>query len=532
MMLPSMIDLTPRQAVTIGTDNVDVLTVETQHGIKLPTGVCTVRMPLPEAPIDDLRERWLGQPIEVFTGYDEDGGARRRFSGKVSKLDRSFDRNGYRLEVRASGWSTMLDSHSETDIVFPGGTKLYDIVRSLCRERRVPMYGGSLITYPNSADDVRLGGVQWVDDGNVVIPKRTSPLRWLVDTLQLFGYYLYDRPDGMLWWDRVMGQPDRDPVYTFAQGDNVFMMSREDDLTQMVTWWDVEGASYTDGDGVQVKIRSFPETVPWSPLLDPLGYLRQPLSSSVLVTSPLADAARNVAEINTAAPYEAETWRYTGGPDVQPGDVVTLTSSLMELDTVDRWVTRVDHSSSIRGLRTTWGGWQGAGVALDPGSDSFDITVFTNPKHVGNEYLSHYAVPKPQGKTISFDVAVPDTYTAMILTGWAHGVNSFLSGKKGTETEVSKIEVWQGSEDRPVGTAVLPMMPENLNKRYPYGSGSWQKYWTRFRIPVPGRLDPGTATVKLISGKDSKRSYDDYEVRSLKLTVTGSGTPVLPAGGA
>lgn len=116
-----------------------------------------------------------------------------------------------------------------------------------------------------------------------------------------------------------------------------------------------------------------------------------------------------------------------------------------------------------------------------------------------------------------------------MLTGWAHGVNSFGSG---TEETLSKIEVWQGATDKPVGSAVLPSMPENLNKRYPYGTANWQKYWTKFRLPVPGRLEAGTATVKLQSGKSSSSSWDDYEVRDLVLTVSGSGYPDLPGGGS
>lgn len=529
-----IIDRTPRQIVTIDGDQVWPLTIETQHGLKRPKSTATITLPLPEIPLENLRDRWLNRTIEAMTGYDEDGGAQRVFYGRVTKLSRSFDRNGYRLQVSATGWASLLDFPSETDIVYPANTRLYDIIRSLCDVRGVPIAGGEMIVYPGSTTAVRLGGVDYVDDGKVVIPKRTSPLQWLVTTLGLFGYYCYDRPDGMFRWGRVMGRPPWLPLATYTQGDNVFSMSRDDDLSQMVTWWDVEGVSYTDGDGVPVKVRSFPASVPWSALLDPPGYVRQPLRGNVLVTVPLADAARNVAEINSAAPYEAESWRYAGAPGIAPGDVVQLGSSLLELDDTTRWVMSVDHSSSSRGLRTTCTGWQGAGEALDPGNDSVDIAVFTNPRHVGNETLSHYAHPAPQGTVISFDITVPDTYTAIVLSGWAHGVNSFLSEGKSSEETVSKIEVWQGATDKPVGTGVLPSMPENLNKRYPYGAASpsvWQKYWTKFRIPVPGRLEPGTATVKLISGKDSKKSYDDYEVRLLVVTLTGVGYPELPGGG-
>jgi hypothetical protein len=525
------IDRTPRQLVTIGDDRVDPLTITAQHGLKQPIGTATITLRMPETPIENLRERWLNQTIEASTGYDEDGGVQRVFYGRVTKLNRAFDRNGFRLDVSASGWAALLDWESEKDIVFPGGTLLYEICRSLCEMRGLPIYGGQNIVYPNSDTDVALGGVEYVDDGTIVIPKRSSPLQWMVTTLGIFGYYACDRPDGLFRWGRVMGQPPYLPNATFQQGRNVFAMSRDDDLTQMVTWWDVDGASYTDGDGVPVEIRSFPDTVPYSPLLDPPGFVHRDFSNAVLVTSPLADAARNVAEINMAAPYEAETWTYAGAPGISPGDVAQLDSPLLELDEAKRWVMSTDHSSSSRGLRTTWTGWQGAGEALDPGDDSVEISVFTDPRHVGDETLSHYAHPSPQGKTISFDITVPDTYTAIVLSGWAHGVNSFLVEGKSSEETVSKIEVWQGETDKPVATATLPSMPENLNKHYPYDAVSptvWQKYWTKFRIPVPGRLVAGPAKVKLISGKSSKYEWDDYEVRLLVLTLTGVGQPTYP----
>lgn len=534
-----VIDRSPRQMVTVAGEVVPAFSIEARHGIRQPKGTAMIRLPLPDIGLDELlevlRDRWMNQPVEAFSGYDEDGGAERVFSGRVTKLSRAFDKSGYRLDVHGIGWASLLDFPSETDIVFPPDSLLYDIVRALCELRGVPTYGGELITYPESSDPIQLGGVEYVDDGTVVIPKRTSPLQWLTSTLGLFGYYLCDRPDGMLWWGRVMGRPNKAPAAAFTQGINVFSMRRDDDLSKMVNWWDVEGASYTDADGIPVKIRSFPAWLAYEPWLDPPGYRRQPLRGEVLVTTELADAARNVAEIDSMAPEETESWTYLGSPGIQPGDVATLTSPLLELDEDDRWVTQIDHSSSTRGIRTTWTGWWSPGSSLPAGDDSVEIPVFTNPRHIGNEYLSHYAVPSPQGKTISFNITVPDTYTAIVLSGWAHGVNSFRVSGKSTEETVSKIEVWQGANDKPIGTGVLPSMPENLSKKYPYGSASpsvWQRYWTRFRIAVPGRLEAGTATVKLISGKSSKYSWDDYEVRLLVVTVTGNGAPSLPGEGS
>src|SRR4051812_42318237 len=116
--LPTMaLDRTPRQIVTIAGDQVLALSIQTQHGVNRPKGTATVRMPLPEIDITGLALRWLNQPIEALTGYDEDGGAQRVFAGRVTKLARSFDASGFQLDVQATGWAALLDFPNEADIV-------------------------------------------------------------------------------------------------------------------------------------------------------------------------------------------------------------------------------------------------------------------------------------------------------------------------------------------------------------------------------------------------------------------------------
>ncbi len=532
-LLTRTIDRTPIQIVTIDGQPYNAYSVETQHALERIKGTARLRLPSPPASEIALRDRWLNKPIEVQIGYEETGGAYRVFFGRITRLHREIDANGYVVEINATGGAARLDFPEPTDLVFPGGSTLYNIIRSICELRGLTAYGGQLVLYPDGVTEVTLGGVEFVDNGDVIIPRHTSPLQWIANALRLFGYYCCDLPDGMFWWGRVTGIPSLAPSDVIREGENAFSLSRDDDLSRMVTWWDVEGASYTDADGIAVAVRSFPAVVPYEPKLDPPGWTRDTVRDPLLVTQALADAARNVAEINRAAPYEEERWVWLGAPNVYPGHVVELTSERLDLTAERRWAMSVDHSSSTRGIRSTFTGWAGAGAAMPAGDDALTISVFTDPRHIGDEYLSHYAHPSAQGKTITFDIVVPDTYTAMVLTGWAHGTNSYLSGGSVvTDGNVSKIEVWQGG-DKPAGSAALPAMPENLSKKYPYGTplpADWQKYWTAFRLSVPGRLTPGPATVKLLSGKYGSGSYDDYEVRLLDLVVTGAGSPSLPGG--
>jgi hypothetical protein len=545
------IDLTPAQVVAIDGTPYRALAVETQHGVDRPIGTATITLAPVGASVTDLRASWLNRPIEAQIGYVENGGAARVFVGRIASISRAFDRNGSTLQVRANGYAELLDFPSEEDIVFAGNSRLYDIVRSLCQMRGLPMYGGDLITYPTSTTPVRLGGVSFVDEGKIIIPKRTSPLRWIVQKLQLFGYRAYDQPDGQFHWQRVNGIPPGSAVETFEQGVNLFSLSRDDEVAGMVTWWDVEGASWTDDDGIAVKIRSFPSSVPPDSggYVTPPGYVRDAITDDALVTQALANAVRNAHEIDTGGPSQTGRWRYTGDTKIQPGDTVALTSPLMELSNAKRWVLSVDHSSSTKGIRTTWTGWTGAGNALAAGDDSTTIRVFTDPRHIGDEYVGWYAVPSPNGRVIQFDITVPDTYTAIILSGWVHGSNSYFLEGASSESEVSKIEVWQFGGDKAIGTGTLPTAPENYEKRLTYDptksatleDGSVKNpigydYWQRFRIPVPGRLEPGIATVKLISGEDRRISdqfrWDDFEIAELDVTLTGSGSPDLPGSGS
>lgn len=514
------ISLTPRRIVMIDGVPYHALTAETQHAVDQPRGTATVRLVRPD--LTDLRDRWLNRPIEIQLGYDQYGGASRVFSGHVRGLTRGFDRRGFTLQIKALGWAARLDFPSEEDVVFPGGTRLYDIVRSLCARRGLPMFGGELITDVVTGAPIRLGGVEGVDEGNVIIPRRTSWLQWIVQKLDLFGYKAFDRPDGTFWWQLVAGQPTAASVDTFQQGRSLFLATREDTIDGMVTWWGVDGASWTDEDGIANKIRSFPAEVPPDPggFVTPPGYVRAPLSDSILVTQELADASRHAREISTMGPREWETARFVGKPALQPGNVATLTSPLLELDTARRWVMSVDHSANNEGIRTTWAGWTGVGAAQPAGDDAERIPIFTGYRHVGNEYLSYYGQPAPQGREITFEVEVPDTYTAFYIEGWIRGSNSYLLGGPTIDATVSKLEAWQGESDKPVGTATLPSVPES--------EGSLQF----FRLPLPGRLEPGTATIKAISGEDSGGGPDDFEGRDWTLVLTGRGYPVLPTGGS
>lgn len=516
--------LAHRVVSTINGRTIPVFEADAQHGVDQPIGTGSITVPLPLP--DSLRgpgEQILNAPINVQAGF-ENGRIRTIFSGRIDADRFTMDARTREATLNLIGNASLLDFEEETDLIFPGPVRLEEIIRSLCRWRRVPSVRIDRITYPDGATDVTLGTNKDIDEGEVIIPRRTSPLQWISRKLELFGYRIFDCPNGELRVQRVSGLPDEAPLASYVEGVNLYRLERRRDLSKMVTYWRIEGASYTDNDGVQMKIVSIPATVPPHPLLTPPGYRGARISDSDLVSQSLAHAARNVAEIDHAAPYLEASWETRGDPDRQPGDVIEARSETFD-SAGKRWLMSIRQTVTNRDYTAQMTAWAGAGSPLLAGSDARTVAVATGPYHIGDEYLSHYAVPSPNSKTVRLSFVVPDEYTSIAISGLGHGCNSFLIDGANAESTVSKIEVWQGSGEEPVGSAELPVMPENLLERLNYRNIA---NWQRFRLPIPGRLEPGRAEIRIVSGEDKNGGPDDFEVRDIAVTLYGVGTPSLP----
>src|SRR5690606_33874563 len=131
--------------------------------------------------------------------------------------------------------------------------------------------------------------------------------------------------------------------------------------------------------------------------------------------------------------------------------------------------------------------------------------------------------PNPQGATVSLPFTVPDEYTSIAVSGLLHGSNSMLIDGANTDLKVSKVEFWQEGES--VGTADLPVDPENLLQRLDYRQ---IRHWQRFRLPLPSKIEAGPAELRFIAGEDGDHGLDDYEIRDVTIELRGSGRPALP----
>lgn len=523
MVVEAMVNQAPAHLVTIGQVQTRATAIDTSHDVYLGIGTCTIRTP---ALFDWIQ---VGGSVSVQLGYS-DTGTHPVFIGTVRQVQRSFNGDaGWELIVTCDGQMSRLVDSEERDIEFP---RIYlgSLAQSIAAMRGV---GPVIVDRIKSPVDwgadtnwIFLGGNEYVDDGKVLIRDNQGLHSWLTSKLSLFGYQMFDRPAWDVRVARLFGTP-ANPTHFATEGVDIFRGGR-DITNDQVNYWTVEGSSYTDEDGIPIKFISIPAEVPYDPRLRPKGYRADSASDGLLSSQFLVNTVRQVHEINYSEPTDSTTWEMPGNPLIQPGDVIQITSELLGHSETVLWVTGVRHQYSDQGFWTTIDAWSGHGEALPHGDDEVSMTVVDGPVHVGDEYIPWYAQPNPSGTEVSFDVTIPDNYTAVVLEWWSHGSNSYFLEGASSESTVSTITVEQGGEE--VGSAEMPMQPEEYELRRPYGDGL--QYWGFNRRPIPGRLSAGRATVKFKSGRDNRlpshTAADDFEIRDVVIRLTGVGTPALP----
>lgn len=498
--------------------------VTTTHRVDRPTASATVVV---EAPLRSyVRE---GSTVEIIAGYP--GVSARMFHGYATTLNSRLDSSGRYATITAKGWCNLLNDRPERTLRWNGPIDLKHIVISLLNHFRVPQYLVDDITYDNGTP-IRLGVNSLVSDGEVVIDTGTNALSWLTQTLGLFGYAIYDTPIGEVRVKRISGLPVGDPVVTVQQGDIGYRYDRQRTSDGMANYWRVTGASYTDEDGVQQQIVSIPATV--TPHIAFRGKQIRKLdrSSGIIETQAMADLVRNVLERDYGVPIAEVSAQVDLAPLVNPGDVAKVTSPVVQAED-DVWITAIDHRMPRQGMMTsTIRGTRGNGTALPAGNDCITLPLQTAPVHLGDERVPWYAVPNPSGREISIPFTVSNNYTSMKIVGLGHGCNSYLIGNESVDAGVSRFVIQQNGEE--ISSGDLPVLPENYNERLPYGASD--EHWGRFVVPMPGQIKPGQATLKIISGEDTRlpahTRWDDFEVKSIHLIACGVGQPEIVGGEA
>lgn len=542
--------LTPHLVATLDDAPIPVFSCRTDHGVKKPTGVATFEVPLPLADRFNAA-RGLNQRIDLYAGIDELGGTAPIFSGRLITARGRVSDDGRTASFRANGWSDLLDFGAPNDLVWTGETRLDTIIRALVAMRKLPLVLIDDVLWPDGVTPVTRGGNTYRDKGEVRIDRDTSLLTWIQRELAPWGYFAFDQPNGFWRVQRVSGTPNAAlSSGSFASGVNVYEMSRSDDLTSMVTYWEVKGPTWTDDDGVTHAPRSIPASVPYNALLDPPGYRKQTVTHEALdkeaagPTYPPADAVRNRYEIDASTPEETEDWDIHGMPLLQPGDVVMVTSDPLGIGTAaPRWLMDLTQTYEPErdGYGAVMGGWAGGGTPLPAGNDCTITTLYAGTIHLGDEDLWYYAVPSPSGTEFWLEFDAPAYFSSITILAEMHGCNSYLlpgdekADPNGNyESTVSKFQLFQGDsvkDEDALGSGKLPMLPENFGK-----PPTWVER------PIPIRLDsgkvglPGRVKVKIASGKDNKIgdafAWDDYELRNIRVRICGNTEPDLPGGAA
>lgn len=520
-----------RLYVRIGGVAVSATEAHTRHSVDQPVGTCTVYLAAPRP-----ASLAMNAEIEIEAGYA--GATRRIFHGFVTDDDSDTDNRGNLVRVDGAGWASRLAYPEPNGIEITGPVSLKDAFRSLCLLREIPTYLADDTTYVDGTTEITLGGNTQVSGGHVRIDSKTSPLAWITRTAKLFGYRVFDSPDGAVRLARISGLPPtaEASVQSYSEGVNCYRLSNTRDRDRMVTYWEVLGARYTDTDGGVTQIRSIPSSVPYDATLDPPGYRKDTLNSQELVTSVQAQGARNAHETDYSELYQEVTWEAAGRPDLQPGDVVTVAGASHGLSSQRLWLTDIDQSVTDRGYLARMAGWFGAGTALAAGNDAVTVSLGSTCYHIGDETVSWYRTTTPNGTSVTIDITVADAdYSSLRLTGIAHGCNTYGTGNTGTPTTGSVVEVWQladpslpesGSNEKSrKGSVTLPTLDEEYSRQRNYAATD--TYWTAFSLPLPGTLKVGAAELRLIAGTNPS-GYDDYELDDLALVYAGVGEPTLP----
>lgn len=485
-----------------------------------PIATCRLMLPAPLPP-----HVVPGATVEVQAGYR--GVTATIFSGYIPSGEARRDRGGAWATVSAVGWLALCVDPPLTKMRWQGPVALKEIVRSILHARKVPY---TLVDdiLDEAGRPILLGANKLVNEGVVEIGTTTGLQGWLTQMLGLVGYTIVDQPDGTVRVKRITGQPSGAPVLTVTEGQRpALAFGRRWTTDGMVTYPDVRGATYTDADGVQQQIRSFPATVTLNPILRPLGYRKGDRSNAALDTLALADLARHEVERNEGDLITGVAWTTELAPHIQIGDVVRVVSpSVGAADNV--WVTSIAHTYSAGAVKTTaFEGMRGTGTPRPGGVDTKVYRLRTAPVHLGDEVVPWYAQPSPSGRSFRVSFTVPEDYFSLKLVCYAHGVNSYLTGEGNTEATVSRFVFWQNGEE--VSSGNLQSLAEDYERQLPYGAGL--KHWTRLVVPMPGQLKAGTAELEIVSGEDSRlpssTRWDDFEVQAIDLEASGVGVPLF-----
>jgi len=403
-----------------------------------------------------------------------------------------------------------------------------DLARSLLRDRG---YGASLngVTYRvTPVTDlygavISLGGNGLINNGQIRLTEKTQPWSWLTQMVNLWGFRVVDGPDA-LEIVPVRGDPGNlTPVAVYTDGVNLFRLTRVRDVGEVVTGWNVYGASGSDENGEPFQYESFSAidriaTPAYLP--NPPGIVAGELRSDLLVSDYLARTVRHIKEVEHESLPVQCTLDTVPSPTVKPGSVVRIVSAAEGIDRA-MWVMGVRHDFDDGGFWSSLTVRVGTGTRnaeADPASQPRDQTV-PDTRHIGQADIAWYARSGADGLSVSYGWHPGGAYRGVRVTGGYHGANSWATGSKAGTNTSSTVEIWQSGVK--LGSASLPHHPERYDRQQAYSSDA---FWADFDVMIAADVVDASAEVRFVSGTARDASRDEYEVKAVMVTLYAEAT--------
>lgn len=272
-----------------------------------------------------------------------------------------------------------------------GRVNVRKAIRGLLKRSNVPTYDIFEVTDAHG-NVVELGGNGLVDAGQVRILTNEQPITWINRVANLFGFSVFDNPDGKVRGRPRRGAPVGPAQVTFVEGDNIIgIPSVPIDRRQIFNAVKVVGASGRDEDGKKFQYDSETNEGDIIPIPGfPSDFVNtSELSNGMLVSDSLCVDVREIAEVNLTNP---ETINLDVDPIwLRPNLIIAVESDTLEIDQ-KYWTDSVKYTyDPEQGLSLAVVGWAGTEAEFaeieDPDPDEDDFLP-TDPRPV-NEWQAN-----------------------------------------------------------------------------------------------------------------------------------------------
>lgn len=287
----------------------------------------------------------------------------------------------FRFKSGLKPGTSQRDEYEVDDVTIQtaGKQTLRRIVRGMLAKSGIPLAQRDVYQVTDlDGDTIYLGGNGLVDAGQIRIEGKEQPLSWLSNVLDLFGFVLFDSPDGVVRVRPFRGQPTGDPVFTFEEQVNIISVSdASNDPSRVYNSVSVRGASGSDENGKRFAYtyRTDPGDVAANPVIpDPPGEHTLTLSSTLLTSDDLCEQAGEIAEVNNsdATTITFETWPHA----IRPNNTIAVIAPTADIAATMR-VENVRTTIDASGYRQTIAAWIGTAVPFseteDPDPSETDI---------------------------------------------------------------------------------------------------------------------------------------------------------------